>query len=77
MSFERNLILGSGKILATYRGHKSEVTSMSWCPVPVNIFPKNPNNTVGQKKYETVESHTTVDGEGFLLMFFHFFLSLC
>lgn len=43
---------------------------MSWCPVPVNIFPKNPNNTVGERKLEdaankaeTVESYTSLDGE--------------
>ncbi|XP_057667070.1 gem-associated protein 5-like [Diorhabda carinulata] len=40
----------SGKLLYKMRGHDKPVISLSWCPVPINIFPKNPNNYVGQKK---------------------------
>lgn len=50
---------------------------MTWCPVPVNIFPKNPNNTVGQKQLEDAANKSAnLDGEWFLLKFVHFFFNV-
>ncbi|XP_060517514.1 gem-associated protein 5-like isoform X2 [Cylas formicarius] len=40
---------GSGKILYKLRGHDKPVVSLSWCPVPFNIFPIRPQNEVGGK----------------------------
>nr|CAH7748918.1 unnamed protein product [Callosobruchus chinensis] len=37
---------GTGKVVSQLRGHHKEVISMDWCPIPSNIFPKNPNNKV-------------------------------
>lgn len=34
------------------RGHDKSVISLTWCPVPVNVFPRNPDNEVGRKKCE-------------------------
>lgn len=43
-------ILDNGKVLHKLRGHDKSVISLSWCPAPVNIFPKCPMNYVGPKK---------------------------
>ncbi|XP_045479376.1 uncharacterized protein LOC123684241 isoform X2 [Harmonia axyridis] len=32
----------NGHITHTLRGHYEDVTSLSWCPAPVNIFPEKP-----------------------------------
>ncbi|KAG5877680.1 hypothetical protein JTB14_003835 [Gonioctena quinquepunctata] len=40
----------NGKVLYRLRGHEKSVLSLSWCPVPINIFPKNPMNHIGPKK---------------------------
>nr|CAH7740183.1 unnamed protein product [Callosobruchus chinensis] len=37
---------GTGQVVCHLRGHDKEVISMDWCPIPFNIFPKNPNNEV-------------------------------
>ncbi|XP_018568237.1 gem-associated protein 5 isoform X2 [Anoplophora glabripennis] len=38
-----------GKVLYKLRGHDKSVLCLSWCPAPVNIFPKDPRNYVGLK----------------------------
>ncbi|KAL1490629.1 hypothetical protein ABEB36_013290 [Hypothenemus hampei] len=39
-----------GQVLYNLRGHGQMVISLSWCPAPINIFPKKPNNHVVEKK---------------------------
>ncbi|KAJ8984371.1 hypothetical protein NQ317_003519 [Molorchus minor] len=39
-----------GKVLYKLRGHDKSVLSLTWCPAPINIFPKDPHNFVGPKK---------------------------
>nr|CAI5852135.1 unnamed protein product [Callosobruchus analis] len=50
---------GSGKIVHQVRAHDSDVISLSWCPIPFNIFPKNPNHKV----YITPEQFTAARKE--------------
>nr|CAH7765479.1 unnamed protein product [Callosobruchus chinensis] len=47
MKSELILVVSLGvtrKIVSQLRWHDEEVISMDWCPIPFNIFPKNPNN---------------------------------
>nr|CAH7720074.1 unnamed protein product [Callosobruchus chinensis] len=51
---------GTGQVVCHLRGHYKEVISMDWCPIPFNIFPKNPNNEV----YITPEQFRAAGSEG-------------
>lgn len=55
--------IGSGKVLYRMRGHDKSVISLSWCPVPINIFPKNPYNFVGQKQIDDGNKEEMVDSK--------------
>uniref|UniRef100_A0AAR5PFF8 Gem-associated protein 5 n=1 Tax=Dendroctonus ponderosae TaxID=77166 RepID=A0AAR5PFF8_DENPD len=46
-------IRGPGASFFTLRGHAHKVLSLSWCPAPVNIFPKTPNMRVIEKTRES------------------------
>nr|CAH7718153.1 unnamed protein product [Callosobruchus chinensis] len=47
-------------VVCHLRGHHKEVISLDWCPIPFNIFPKNPNNEV----YITPEQFRAAGSEG-------------
>ncbi|RZC35001.1 gem-associated protein 5, partial [Asbolus verrucosus] len=46
----------NGQILYKLRGHYQAVVSLSWCPAPVNVFPRYTQNTVKNKSEETAEN---------------------
>ncbi|KAJ8913469.1 hypothetical protein NQ315_013849 [Exocentrus adspersus] len=52
-----------GKVLYKLRGHDKSVLSLSWCPAPVNIFPIDPQNSVGAKSNpdHLTENSSSVD----------------
>uniref|UniRef100_A0A6P7G133 Gem-associated protein 5-like isoform X3 n=1 Tax=Diabrotica virgifera virgifera TaxID=50390 RepID=A0A6P7G133_DIAVI len=50
-----------GKLLHKMRAHDKPIISLAWCPVPINIFPKSPQNYVGQNKKEKPELEEVVD----------------
>ncbi|XP_074038837.1 gem-associated protein 5 isoform X2 [Leptinotarsa decemlineata] len=50
----------NGRVLYKLRGHEKMVLSLSWCPVPFNIFPKNPMNNIAymdKKELPKTELH--------------------
>lgn len=53
----------NGQILFKLRGHEKSIVSLSWCPVPVNVFPLKPHNKVVEKVSENLEEEEKVVGE--------------
>ncbi|EFA02425.1 gem-associated protein 5 [Tribolium castaneum] len=43
----------NGQVLYKLRGHYQAVVCLSWCPAPVNIFPRHGQNTVKNKSSES------------------------
>ncbi|XP_044254324.1 gem-associated protein 5 [Tribolium madens] len=39
----------NGQVLYSLRGHYQAVVSLSWCPAPINVFPRHGQNTVKNK----------------------------